>query len=155
MKEMSVLPILGAVSGGSPQTGQASTLSMQLRAFSELHRVCPLHATLAAMLAVLQRLKGLSQGAAPLLPSSTERAVSGGPSDDHVSSNEEEYIGGSSPTHTSSSRSGSPAESPGSSSSDVYSLTSPAGSAASSDSAAHNGNGVSLQRRRSRVSTMF
>lgn len=128
---------------------------MQLRAFSELHRISPLRATLAAMLAVLQRLKGLSQGAAPLLPSTAEGAASGGASEDHRSSNEEECVGGSLPTHTSSSHSGSPAGSPGSSSSDGQSHSSPAGSEASSEFAALNGNGVQVQRRRSRVSILL
>lgn len=146
-----MLPILGAVGSDSALAGQALTLSMQLRMFSELHRISPLRATLAAMLAVLQRLKGLSQGAAPLLPSSI---TEGATSEDHCSTNEEERVGGLSPTHSSSTRSGSPAESPGSSSSDGHSHSSPAGSQASSEFAALNGNGVTLQRRKSRVSIL-
>lgn len=148
--EMSVLPILGAVGSESPSPAQPTKLSMQLPAFSELHRISPLRATLAAMLAVLQQRSGLSGGCAPLLPASTSGAASGAAAEGTCSGQDDDSRG-SSPRTVSSSRNSSPAESPGSSSSNGTSQSSHAISHTSSDSAALNGNSADLHRRKSRV----
>ncbi len=149
--DMSVLPILGALGSESRAPAQPSKLSMQLPAFSELHRVSPLRATLAAALAVLQRLNGLSGGSAPLLPGSFgEAAIGASAPASHGSHHGDSR--GETPPRADSSRNSSPAESPGSSSSDAASQSSRATSHASSEFAAVNGNGADLQRRKSRVS---
>ena len=147
---MSVLPILGALGSESRTPAQPSKLSMQLPAFSELHRVSPLRATLAAALAVLQRLNGLSEGSAPLLPGSFgEFAIGASAPASHGGHHRDSR--GASPPRADSSRNSSPAESPSSSSSDAASQSSRATSHASSEFAAVNGNGADLQRRKSRV----
>ncbi|EIE22672.1 hypothetical protein COCSUDRAFT_42321 [Coccomyxa subellipsoidea C-169] len=146
---MSVLPILGALGSESRAPAQPSKLSMQLPAFSELHRVSPLRATLAAALAVLQRLNGLSGGSAPLLPGSFGEAAIGASPASHGGHHGDSR--GASPPRADSSRNSSPTESPSSSSSDAASQSSQATSHASSEFAAVNGNGAGLQRRKSRV----
>lgn len=151
--EVSVLPILGAVGSESPATGQPSALSMQLRAFTELHRVSPLRAALAAMLAVLQRLNGISQGCAPLLPWKHDSAEPSQPMQllpQLPGSCSKGDRSGASPPATPSSSGSSLADSPSSSGSDASRLG--AKSQAFSDFATHNGGGSN--RRKSRVSIL-
>jgi hypothetical protein len=63
--EQSVLPILGSL--GSGQAGPLPGRG-RLALFEQMHCIVPLRACLAAAVAALQRVDGLSAGRAPLLP---------------------------------------------------------------------------------------